>query len=227
MELRTFKTSKLNLFPSLIIWGIFYGILLALGSKVGVLGVLIVLGTVATWLPYIVSGWLLKSLKKMEIKEVDTGLEISHDNSIVKINWDQIKLIKFFSVGKTLTVVAGPWGKYLGFFRLETDNKKIDLPPSIGHLNDLLKLIIQKARLKKYSPTFEGSLLGGLFHFQRDVGNYPGWVKEEGYTPTQVDLNVNIGGLSKSAIQLFFVLLLGFIFVFFFLKIYIDNNPAY
>ncbi len=225
--MKTFSTRKQNLLPTFIIWATFYSLLIFLLfglANSSTLGIFILI-IPSIWIFYVVLNWFLKSVVELEIIINENGLEVRGVNGeSQKITWNDIQGLNFYSTGGGLTIIVGPLSKYLGYYGLDTNKGLIDLPPSLNNLDFLLKLVIEKAHLKKYSPTFEQSWKVGGIMPQLGPGQFAQWRKENNYQPSEQDLNTNAAGISKSAIQLFFVLVLGVIFVFFLLKFLKDNN---
>lgn len=223
---KVFSSRKANILPTLVILVLFFSIpaLLLLIATHFSNPIVIIFALPSVWFFAIFFDWLTKTVPKQIIRLDDNGLEIECDEAVERIPWSGIKGIKFYSFGGGLTILMWKFAKYLGFFRLETSQKEIDLPPSIGNLDELLIGIVKNAHLKKKFPTFERSVIGGSLAIQRGWGNYPYWVREEGSVQNNVDFNTTVGGLSKSGIQLFFVLLLGGIFIFFLTGLLLNNK---
>lgn len=213
--MQTFESKKRNLLPTLLIWAIFFSIpigMLLVVTKFSPLVFLLVIP--GFWFFFVIFRWLSVSIPKTKISVDESGLIMERNNQTVSVSWRDINQMKFFSSGGEVTILAGKFAKYLGFYRLETNKGNIDLSPTLDNLETLLKLIIEKGNLRKYSPTLERSIRGGSLVTQMGWGNYPFWQKEENYVPNDKDLDTAVGGISKSGIQLFFILAIAVIVLF-------------
>jgi len=213
--MQIFESHKKNLLPSFLIWAIFFSIplcLLLVATKLDPLVIIFVIPGFSFF--YVILRWLSVAVPKITIRADENGLTVEKENQALSVPWNEINGIKFFSSGGGLTILVGKFAKFLGFYQLETKQGNIDLPSTLDNLDILLKLIIEKGRLKKSFPTLERSFRGGVFETQMGWGNYPFWRREENYIPNEEDLNTNVGGISKSGILLFIVLLIAVVLIF-------------
>lgn len=128
--------------------------------------------------------------------------------------WDNVKGLVFKTLfGGSGFIVPKKIEKFLGYFVLNTADKNYSIPCFISNQDDLLKIIVKNAHLKKIAPTIEKSFKYGATIFHRGQGSFYGWERRIDYIPTEEDFVFKVS-YTKDFFSLFFVLLFGFALVF-------------
>ena len=210
----TFESKKKNILPTFLILAVFFAVPFGLLLAATNFQPLVIIFVVPSFLIFYIYARKLFVPSKIKVRAEEIGLTVYVNNQTVNIAWDEINGIKFFSRGAGVTILPGKLARYWGFYQLETGKGKIDLPATLENMETLLRIIIKKCSLKKHYPTFKESLLRDPLASRMSAADYPFWKREGGYAVQEADLNINVGGLSGSAVQLFIVLSIVSVIVF-------------
>lgn len=166
----------------------------------------------AIWMivPLVIFLRAMKSFKDVTFINIDENGISSKTKSIP---WNSINGLIFKSLNGAGFISTKSIERFLGYFVLRTSSGDYPIPSTIENLDDLLKIIVEKANLKKISPTIQGSILHSLTIFQRRQGDFYSWERQNDYSPTSDDF-IFKASYAKDFLSLFFVLLIGVILVF-------------
>lgn len=129
------------------------------------------------------------------------------------IPWIAVKNLVFKSLfGGFGFIAPKKIEKLLGYFVLNTSDGNYSIPCFISNREDLLKIIVKNAHLKKTPPTIQKSLKYGATIFQRGRGSFYSWERQSGYIPAEEDFVFKVSYV-KDFFSLFFVLLFGIVLV--------------
>jgi hypothetical protein len=156
---------------------------------------------------------IIRYLKKIRgVKEV-----IARDDCFIlngkPVFYETINGVVFKSVRGPAFIAPSSIERFLGYFSLITSTEEITIPSWILNLDDFMRIIIEKAHLKKVSPALGGSFLKSATIFQRSEGDFYSWNRQPDYMPGAEDFNLRAsytGGFFK----LLFAVIVGVVLVY-------------